>query len=47
MNSKNVALASIKNKLFKEGLIEAKEYNSVRDIPKDKVFELVGRLKKK
>ena len=47
MNSKNVTLVSIKNKLFKEGLIEAKEYNTVRDIPKDKVFELVGRLKKK
>ena len=47
MNSKNITLVSLKNKLFKEGLIEAKEYNNVRDIPKDKVFELVGRLKKK
>ena len=40
-------LTSIKNKLKKEGLLEAEEYTSVKDISKDKVFELVGRLKKK
>jgi len=47
MKAKNVSLSSIKNKLKKEGLLEAEEYTSVKDISKDKVFELVGRLKKK
>jgi hypothetical protein len=47
MKAKNVSLSSIKSKLKKEGLLEAEEYTSVKDISKDKVFELVGRLKKK
>jgi hypothetical protein len=47
MKSKNVSLSSIKNKLKREGLLEAEDYTSVKDISKDKVFELVGRLKKK
>jgi len=47
MRSKNVSFSSIKTKLKKEGLLEAEDYDSVKDISRDKVFELVGRLKRK
>jgi hypothetical protein len=47
MKDKNVSFSQIKMKLAKEGFNGADDFESVGDIPKAKVFELIQRIKKK
>ena len=47
MKDKSVTFNQIKTKLVSEGVSDASSYESVGDIPKPKVFELIERLKKK
>lgn len=46
MKKKGVPFSQIKVKLVEEKIEGAEEMNSVNDIPKDKIFELINRLKK-
>ncbi len=46
MKKKGVPFSQIKTKLESEGIEGASEMNSVDDIPKDKIFELIDRIKK-
>ena len=46
MESKNISFNNIKSKLVQEGFVGAEELESVGDITKSKIFELIGRLKK-
>ena len=45
MSEKGVSFESLKNKLKKEGFEKADSMNSISDLPKIKVFELIKRLK--
>lgn len=47
MKDKNVSFSQIKLKLSKEGFSGAENFESVADIPKAKVFELIQRIKNK
>ena len=47
MKEKGVSWEMIKNKLIKEEYKNAEKMNSVSDIPKSKIFELIQRIKKK
>ena len=47
MKEKGVSWKQIKNKLIKEDFPKSEEMNSVSDIPKSKIFELIQRIKKK
>ena len=46
MKKKGVPFSQIKVKLVEEKVEGADEMNSVNDIPKDKIFELIDRIKK-
>tara|TARA_R110002051_G_scaffold303473_1_gene372356 strand:+ start:2401 stop:3150 length:750 start_codon:yes stop_codon:yes gene_type:complete len=46
MKKKGVPFSQIKIKLVEEGIPDAEEMSSVNDIPKDKIFELINRIKK-
>lgn len=46
MKEKNVSFDSIKKKLVSEKFDKADEFESINDIPKPKVFELIERLRK-
>jgi hypothetical protein len=46
MKEKNVSFDSIKKKLISEKFDKADEFESINDIPKPKVFELIERLRK-
>ncbi len=46
MIEKNVTFPKIKATLKKEGLLEAEDYESVKDIPSPRIFDLIGRLQK-
>lgn len=46
MKKKGVPFSQIRAKLLEEGLDGAEDINSVNDIPKDKIFELITRIKK-
>ncbi len=47
MEQKGVAFDSLKKKLISEGYSDAEELNSVKDIDKTKIFELISRIKNK
>ena len=47
MKEKGVTWEMIKNKLIKEKYKKAESMNSISDIPKSKIFELIQRIKKK
>ena len=47
MKEKGVSWEMIKNKLIKEEYAKAEVMRSVSDIPKNKIFELIQRIKKK
>lgn len=46
MQEKNITFEVLKKKLVKEKFDSAESFNSIKDIPKSKVFELIERLKK-
>jgi hypothetical protein len=46
MDSKGVNFATIKDRLVKENFPKAESFESTKDIPKTKTFELIARLKK-
>ena len=46
MKEKGVSFEQVKKKLVKEGFENAEHLNAVEDIPKNKIFELIERLKK-
>ena len=46
MQEKNISFEVLKKKLIKEKFEGADSLNSVKDVPKSKVFELIERLKK-
>jgi len=47
MKEKEVDFGAIKSKMVKEGVKGAEEWNSVKDIPRLKMFELIERMQKK
>jgi hypothetical protein len=47
MEEKKVTFENIKNKLVEEKYEEAENFASIDDIPRVKIFEIIGRLKKK
>ena len=47
MEQKNVTFSSIKDKLINEGYKKADRMDKVEDLPKTKIFELLGRIKNK
>jgi len=47
MKEKGVSWEMIKNKLIKENFKKAESMNGISDIPKNKIFELIQRIKKK
>lgn len=46
MQDKSISFEVLKKKLIKEKFDKAEDLNSIKDIPKSKVFELIERLKK-
>jgi len=46
MKDKSITLDNLKTKLVKEKFENAENINSINDIPKTKIFELIERLKK-
>lgn len=46
MQEKNISFDVLKKKLVKEKFDGAENFNSVKDVPKSKVFELIERIKK-
>lgn len=46
MKDKNISFEQLKNKLIKENFDGSEKINSITDIPKLKIFELVERIKK-
>jgi len=46
MKDKGISFEVLKNKLIKEKFDNAEALNSINDIPKAKIFELIDRLKK-
>ena len=46
MDTKGVSFDMVKSRLLEEGFKKAESYNSIKDIPKTKTFELIARLKK-
>jgi len=46
MKDKNITFDILKNKLIKEKFDGAENFNTITDIPKVKIFELIDRLKK-
>ena len=47
MKEKGITFEQIKNKLIKEDFPKAEALSSTSDIPKNKIFELIQRIKKK
>jgi hypothetical protein len=47
MEQKNVTFSSIRDKLIDEGYKKADNMDKVEDLPKTKIFELLGRIKNK
>jgi len=47
MKEKNIDFGAIKAKMIKESVKGAVEWNSVKDIPRLKMFELIERMQKK
>ena len=47
LKEKNISFDKVRDKLVKEGVPEAANYNSVDDIPVVQLFQLIGRLKNK
>jgi hypothetical protein len=46
MDTKGVSFDMVKSRLLEEGFKKAESYDSIKDIPKTKTFELIARLKK-
>ena len=46
MKEKSITFDSLKSKLIKEEFEKSQDFNSILDIPKSKIFELIERLKK-
>ena len=46
MADKGVGLEAIKRKMVKEKFPKAESFETISDIPKNKIFELIERLKK-
>jgi hypothetical protein len=46
MKEKGVTFEQVKKKLVKEGFENAEHLSAIEDIPKNKIFELIERLKK-
>ena len=46
MKKKGLSFSQLKSKLVDEGVSGAEEMSSVNDIPNDKIFELIDRIKK-
>lgn len=46
MKEKNISFESLKKKLSKEEVENSDNFNSINDIPKVKIFELIERMKK-
>lgn len=46
MKEKSITFDSLKTKLIKEEFEKSQDFNSILDIPKSKIFELIERLKK-
>ena len=47
MKQKGVSFSSVKKRLMSEGYADAESLNSVNDISKTKIFELISRIKNK
>ena len=47
MKEKEVDFGAIKTKMIKEGVKGAEEWDSLKDIPRLKMFELIERMQKK
>lgn len=47
MKQKGVSFSSVKKRLISEGYADAESLNSVNDISKTKIFELISRIKNK
>jgi hypothetical protein len=47
MNEKNVSFSDIRQKMINEGLKSAENWNSLDDIPKVTIFQLISRIKNK
>ena len=47
MKDKNISFDQLKKKLVKEKLENSENFNSILDIPKSKIFELIERIKVK
>lgn len=47
MKSKGVSFQLVKDKLTKENILGAERFNSINDLPKDVIFNLIERLQKK
>ena len=45
MKDKNIGFERLKSKLIKEEYKNAESLNGLKDIPKNKVFELIERIK--
>ena len=46
MKEKGISFDSLKERLVKEKFINAESFNSLQEIPKSKIFELIERIKK-
>jgi len=46
MKQKSISFETLKNKLIKENFDNVENINSLTDIPKAKIFELIERIKK-
>jgi len=46
MKEKNISFESLKERLIKEDFQNAQSFNSLQEIPKSKIFELIERIKK-
>lgn len=47
LGEKKITFDKVKAQMLKDGVKEAETWNSVTDIPKSKVFEILGRIQKK
>ena len=46
MKDKSVTFAKLKERLIKEGYVNADSFMSIADIPKIKIFEMIERIQK-
>ena len=47
LSENNVTFEQVKSKLIEEKNLEAKKWNSVKDIPRITAFEIIDRIQKK